>query len=404
MAKRKGTFEELRLPSDIDECSAKYFANNNNPHKRVAHNRAAPRLTPVLYKAKVKQLADTGPLQAGFFTTNADNGILGRIKKCLDRGHHRSSSESEAKAALFLASRLMEQHNITQEQVLIYELTSSQKYHAGQSTVSITRRDGDKSKAVRFQTNLEILCEALQCFFSCKFYSTARSWSLDLTFYGIAENTVAAAVALELAYNTITEWARPYRGVGSKNSYSLGASEGLLRLAEKEKAMEEAQATASESIKMKAKIKQEIAERKAELARLGSLDDFATGTFSSSSSESGESVDLKANDDDEICVKPDFNVKENETVDPLEDLDAHIERLTSGRSKYYSDAPKWSSTIQLQTYRQISEQIANSYLIQNNIKPTSRRARAETNPCDPAAYKQGKKDSKKIDLRMNRLG
>ena len=46
--------------------------------------------------------------------------------------------------------------------------------------------------------------------------------SLELTFYGIAENTVAAAISFEMAYNLIAEWARPYKGVGSKNGYSLG--------------------------------------------------------------------------------------------------------------------------------------------------------------------------------------
>ncbi|KAL5325510.1 hypothetical protein ACEPPN_006637 [Leptodophora sp. 'Broadleaf-Isolate-01'] len=73
-------------------------------------------------------------------------------------------------------------------------------------------------------------------FFDCKFYSTTNYSSLELTFYGITENTVAAAMSFEMAYNLIAEWARPYKGVGSKNSYSLGVSDELNRMAVKEKA------------------------------------------------------------------------------------------------------------------------------------------------------------------------
>ena len=56
----------------------------------------------------------------------------------------------------------------------------------------------------------------------------------------------------------ISEWARPQIG---KNSYSLGAASELIRLAEAEKAAEEAQAIKTEEHLMAVKIKQEEVER-----------------------------------------------------------------------------------------------------------------------------------------------
>jgi hypothetical protein len=46
----------------------------------------------------------------------------------------------------------------------------------------------------------------MEVFFDCKSYSTARPWSIEWTFYGIAPNTVAAAIAFEMAHNLILEW------------------------------------------------------------------------------------------------------------------------------------------------------------------------------------------------------
>ena len=402
--KRKGEFEPYGTGSDSDEPCFKSRQKQQIPRKRVSRKWSAPRLTPVLYQAKIKELANTDPSEASLFTNNVPNKVMGRIAKCLDRGHHHSAAESESKAAPSLASRTMAQYNVTQEQVLAYNLVTSQKYYPGQSVVSITRRDQDRFKSIKFQGYLEILCEAMQCFFGCKYYSTSNLWSLDFTFYGIAQNTVAAARALEMAYNTITEWARPYRGTGPKNSYALGASDGLMHSAQREKAMEEAQAKASESAKFKAKLRQEIAERQAKLARLDSLSTTAPSVYPDSSSEAGSSSDVECDEDNEYYLDPDFDVEDDEMADPFEDLDTLLERLMRNKYGFGGSSSRSSASVLLRTQRRISDQIADNYLISNNISPTKRRARGTPRICDPSAYKQGEKDSRKIDVRKNRLG
>jgi len=74
--------------------------------------------------------------------------------------------------------------------------------------VSIKRAEGSKN-TVNKQGFVNSLSYAMQTFFDCKSYSTRIYTSVEWTFYGIAENTIAAAMAFEMAYNLIIEWARP---------------------------------------------------------------------------------------------------------------------------------------------------------------------------------------------------
>ncbi|KAB8274887.1 hypothetical protein BDV30DRAFT_208485 [Aspergillus minisclerotigenes] len=41
-----------------------------------------------------------------------DKEVLGRIEKCLRKARHETTTETEAKAALFLVQKLMAQYNV----------------------------------------------------------------------------------------------------------------------------------------------------------------------------------------------------------------------------------------------------------------------------------------------------
>lgn len=140
--------------------------------RRAARQRAPPKLTPPLYKASIKNLAETNPNRAHSSTTDVDIAIRLRIKKCLDRANHPGTPEAEAKTAFCMASRLMGQHNVSQADVLALEPADTQKQYAGQSDVQLMRSDGDKSKSVRHQNYVDTLCWAMTTFFDCKHYST----------------------------------------------------------------------------------------------------------------------------------------------------------------------------------------------------------------------------------------
>ncbi|KFY67333.1 hypothetical protein V497_00446 [Pseudogymnoascus sp. VKM F-4516 (FW-969)] len=169
------------------------------------HTRASPRLTRPLYKAVV----------------------------CGVRQKQRTP-EVEAKVAIFRASRLMGQYNVTQAEILAHEPLSTQRNYAGQSVVSIVRSDGNLSKSVKHQGYVDQLCWAMNEFFDCKHYSTSYTHCVELKFYGIAQNTVTAALSFEII----------------------------------NKAAELAEAKATEDQAIKAKVKQKEIERQAQLDRL----------------------------------------------------------------------------------------------------------------------------------------
>ncbi|KAI1840197.1 hypothetical protein JX266_013598 [Neoarthrinium moseri] len=217
------------------------------PKKRPARLRAPPKLPLPLYRAAVKKLAETDVAHTSSSTADIDSAIITRIKKCLDRANRPSTPEAEARAALHLGSRLMGQYNVSQAEVLAHEPNTGQQQYAGQSVVSIVRCDGNPHKLS---------------------YSTGAQSSVDFTFYGIANNSKAAAMSFEMAYNLIAEWARPYKDVRSRNSYCNGLCDELLRAAKVEKAKEEAQAEKAESDAIAARTQQEEADRAAQIALL----------------------------------------------------------------------------------------------------------------------------------------
>lgn len=265
----KRTIDDLDLDRFLDSDSDSDSGGGPVPPQRK-RKRAPPKLPQPLYKAVVKDLAESGTIRVSSSTADIDNTILERIKKCLDRANHPGTPEAEAKVALHRASRLMGQYNVTQAEVLAHEPPSAQRNYAGQSNVEIVRVDGDKSKSVKHQNYVNTLLSAITLFFDCKSYSTTYNHFLKLTFYGIAQNTVTAALSFEMVYNLITEWARPHRGTGPRNSYTIGASDGLYKMAKKRKADELAEAKKAEKEATEAKIRQEELERQAQLDRLAS--------------------------------------------------------------------------------------------------------------------------------------
>ncbi|KAI1839656.1 hypothetical protein JX265_013681 [Neoarthrinium moseri] len=445
------------------------------PKKRPARLRAPPELPLPLYRAAVKKMAETDVAHTSSSTADIDSAIITRIKKCLDRANHPSTPEAEARAALHLGSRLMGQYNVSQAEVLAHEPNTGQQQYAGQSVVSIVRCDGNPHKLVRQQSHVGNLGGAMQIFFDCKSYSTGAQSSVDFTFYGIAQNSKAAAMSFEMAYNLIAEWARPYKGVRSRNSYCNGLCDELLRAAKVEKVKEEAQAEKAESDAIAARTQQEEADRAAQIALLAPTAEHlrttplikpgpvgsTVGTQSSAAGSPEDSkiaitpngcdesddfdlFDAPGLDDDDMeeveegCIDPDFDVKDEGSLDIFTDLDAAIDKLIKpepqspaasleaavasvpAATQDKSDTmlldeakreeagmdvdfeSKWASRGQLVMFRKTATKIADEYLDGMGIKLRKPRAGRIVFQ-DQAAYKQGRKDSKNIDVHRKRI-
>ncbi|KIW92597.1 uncharacterized protein Z519_06444 [Cladophialophora bantiana CBS 173.52] len=201
------------------------------PNTRNSKDKLNP---PPLQTAKVQELAVQAQVDNDR-DSNPEQRVVDRIKKCLQRGHHPNTPESEAKAALYLASRLMSQYNVTNAD-LKDRTTNDDDYAAlgGQSVVAITNTKSSEAKVIS-QTWVHDIAAAMTIFFDCQTYSTQRLTSIEWTFYGIAANTVAAAMAFEMAHNLTLEWARSKAGKKGKHSYCLGVGIGLKNIAQKDK-------------------------------------------------------------------------------------------------------------------------------------------------------------------------
>ena len=334
--------------------------------------RARKEPPPALYIARIRVLAATGPATVTASGSTVDDSMMERIKKCLARYNHPNTPEREAMIAFRTASRLMEQHNITRSEVETDATAPGSARRKGESTVSLTRTDGDKSKEVKHLGYVDRLCTAMGTFFDCKHCTTARPYSLDITFYGIAENTITAALAFEMAYNLVAEWARLQKGFGPKNSYCIGASYQLQVMAKEEKEAEEARAVEAEKEAIAAKVRQEEIEDQARLDRLepvpepteidnegptlavADVDDtndenwvFLDDSRSAASSLSDDTEFNGFSDDEGLgpnddVIEPDF-VETDEPVNIDGDLDEEIRKHMRSEPRFRGATPELES-------------------------------------------------------------
>lgn len=194
------------------------------------------------------QKATVGSLSTGARSATLPHGrseVVERIKKCLARGTHATANENEAKTAIRMASQIMQQHNITQAQIMEGEDDAQRLERGGLSTVNVGPRT--PYGQVIFETWVADLKHAICTFFDCKAFSSQLFFSIKWTFYGVAEHTVSAAMAFEMTHNLIQGWAWHLHGVCARNSYCLGVAHGLENIARAEQQAAERAAKENEA-------------------------------------------------------------------------------------------------------------------------------------------------------------
>ncbi|KAJ7218017.1 hypothetical protein GGX14DRAFT_695970 [Mycena pura] len=290
--------------SDCDTDSTDDYTPVKKKPRSSARNAQTPKT-----KAHVSVRATDTPLDrtdAKQRVDGIDQAVIGRIKKALALATHSGTSEDEARAALRMASKLLERHNVTQAEIMAQESETEQlKRHCWTivvdsslpfailipfpRTVSI-RSTVAADKPVNAQTWVGTLARAIEIYFDCQSYSTrfgdAPQPRIDHTFYGLAEQTVAAVHAFEMVYNLIVAWClRPAIGKGV-NARKCVLPEGSLlshltshfqvviakvlhmSMANKEKELDKQRAVNKEQALLKAQQEQEAADDKTRLDRL----------------------------------------------------------------------------------------------------------------------------------------
>ncbi|KAJ7096269.1 hypothetical protein C8R44DRAFT_812580 [Mycena epipterygia] len=391
-----------------------------------------------------------------------DGAVIGRIKKALALAGHEQTGEDEARAALRMASKLLERHNVTQADIMSQETESEQLKRAGTSIVSIRSTVG--ATTVNLERWTGTLASSMNTFFDCQSYNTRFNGSrpkVDWAFYGLAEQTVAAAHAFEMTYNLISAWSlKPDigKGVHAKNCYRTGVAHGLYHMATKEKEQDKQRAVKKEQALLKARQDQEAAEDRSREDRLKGPEAKIAGPSSEVKIKSEDKPELDRRvkieevDDDEdfggghstfdqsdwmpateptfmdfvnaAAVKADFNDSDND--EDLLDLDAEKPTLKRSQSVAPSMPPPasviplaeqkvkeeteddspWSSVGQLVAFRETSIAIGDDYLKTQGIKLRMGRKHKALEFKDSDArriYKRGKQDAEKIDVRQKRL-
>ena len=213
--------------------------------------------------------------------------LIERIKKCFDRANHSNSNPSEAQAAIRMASKIMEVHNIRLAQVMQYEDAKEKAQRAGLSEVNVSKPNGDG--IVRYDAWVHDLVAAILIFFDCSAFSTQFQFKIVWSFYGIAEHTVTAAIIFERMYSLIIQGTVGMNGIAKRNSYCLGAAEGLCRIAEQGVAATEAKARKHEATALEKKVREEAAAREKEIARLQPMGISSTEIMDSAPDKNDES-------------------------------------------------------------------------------------------------------------------
>ncbi|KAJ5819395.1 hypothetical protein N7474_004986 [Penicillium riverlandense] len=334
-----------------------------------------------------------------------DKNVLDRIQKCLSRAYHANTTEGEAKAALFVSQKLMSQHNVTQADLMVGDDSVNKACYGGNSVVTITRQAGSSTR-VMTETFVDKVARAMCTLFDCKYFSEDDWSSVHWTFFGIADNTIAAAMGFEMAHNKILD-------------YRVGVADGLVGMANREKQRELHEA------KRKELDMSESGERGGgrecrqvdclrHLPSLG-VDNSGRNPFNellgpintdtdqiSSDIESVESGDLHTTADfSELDMG---NKKMTGNVD--EDIDRFVKR-EAAQSPNPNNIPKFTmdsnSTAKLEPKQGALEQISSSPWESGMHKNNIELRHSKTRPSvvrDRDAYRQGWKDSAKINVRQ----
>ena len=393
--------------------------------------------------------------------------VIEKVRKCFARASHENANEAESRAAFKMASRIMEQHKVSQADLVQAEEKHTRDKRGGMSTVAIwppkltdaERESGKEEAQASMQAWVSWLAGAIQKFFDCRAYSTQLRPQSEWTFYGIAEHTVSAAIAFEAIHNQIQDWAGTYKGISTRNSYCQGVADGLLDLSAEEKKATEDKAKAYEARALAARIREEDIKRQVELNRLRE-DPLSTQRSESESDHAMDVDDGDVDNDDygndgifdfgdvpaeptadegENEVRPDFIEDQDKpalTVDTNADFEDELQKFiipeeTSksqkanlpSRAEYLDDdddpllpstepaedqVPEMEETAEWKSMRQLTVFREMSKDIEDSVlaahKVKLRKGRKKKHSVkDKDAYKEGVEDSEKIEVRAARI-
>lgn len=129
---------------------------------------------PYVYYAEVVERANEAPAATRSLEPSLRMHILARIRRCLKVAYDQGRREDEARIALRMSCRLMNELNITKAELLAHEDSDGREKHGGHSIVVLKRRDSNTFKRPWKAHYLLWLQNAITVFFDCKFYTCVK--------------------------------------------------------------------------------------------------------------------------------------------------------------------------------------------------------------------------------------
>ncbi|KAG6819319.1 hypothetical protein H0H93_012956 [Arthromyces matolae] len=247
--------------------------------RNVTNNRSSPRKRKAspkpLYISEVTETATNATQGDASRLDNADSNVLAKIRKALRLATHSGTAEAEAKAAMRMATKLMATQNITQADLIASETAEERLTRAGNSRVKISSTSGKKMKTQRwYGIAADAVCDAfdVQCYSENYSYEVKGKDHLDWVFYGLADNTVAAALSFEMLQNQLEIWAvekkSELKGRTAASSYRIGVVTRVKQDVDRANRQAIIEAEENERKRQEQEAAAEEAARAAEIARL----------------------------------------------------------------------------------------------------------------------------------------
>nr|GAT56340.1 predicted protein [Mycena chlorophos] len=412
--------DELELDSEESESEFEIEVRPKAKRARKATQKPKGPST----KAQVTVCAtDTPPDVAAARDRVSEMGdaVLSRIRKMLALATHEGTGEAEAKAALRKATKLLNEHSVTQADVLAHETEAEKLERAGQSVVAVCSTVSQDKPVVQYGWVGSMAC-AINVFFNCQHYSTKfdEPPKIEWTFYGLAEQTVAAAHAFAMCYNLILDWSLFLKGLlllwccewlksngqrGKKKRKETGGQEGAGVAEGTRVKVEEVEDEDSfkplRSSDSNARVKPEPLE--ADLLDGGDGDDD-----DDNAPFINETVDADfdaADNMDDFDIDAELEKAKARTEMPPPPADP-VPAMVVPKKEEEEDESPWASVQQLVQFRETSIAIGDDFLKQKGIKLHKARKRQPLEFKDSrssASYHKGKKDARNIDVRRRQI-
>lgn len=278
-----GDYIDLDSDKDMSSDDDSTFGGNSKKRKagkdeeipKIKKAKPIPEITTVRDRPKIEEKEAEDKLKG------IDESVLEKIRKAFALANHANTGEDEAKQALRTASRLMAKINITMADLMAKESEAERLKRAGKTVVRVTPNPDHPSNRYVDRERATIkdwqhgAGHAICTFFDVKVYTqkrVGRDPYVDWCFYGIDQNTVAAAEAFKMVHDSILTWSldesKELKGTRAIISYRRGVANGLWETACEEKDKEERDAREMEAKELREREEQERLEREKELKRL----------------------------------------------------------------------------------------------------------------------------------------